>query len=85
MHTAMASRMLPRQLSRDKKTVHEIRNGRVLVHFSQEPVYQFTMDLEYEPHKDRLDMQMTISPSQSPVRHLPAVSSESITAKQKSQ
>ena len=63
LRTATARQMLPRQLSRDKKTVHEIRNGRVLVHFPQEPTCQFTMDLEYEPRQDHVDLRMTISPS----------------------
>ena len=63
MRTATRGKMFPRQLSVGKQTRHELRQGRVLVHFPPEPAYQFGMELEYEPHGDRVDMRMTISPT----------------------
>jgi hypothetical protein len=59
----MERRMLPRMLSIDKKTTHELSQGRVFVRFPEEPLYGFAMELAYRPHADAVDMQVTIRPS----------------------
>jgi len=61
--SGVEQRMLPRQLSVDRKTTHELREGRVLVRFPEESVYGFSMELAYRPHGDAVDMQVTIFPS----------------------
>ena len=56
-------KMLPRDLSRERKTSHELREDSVLIHFPPEAEYEFHMDLEYRPHGDMVDMHMTITPT----------------------
>ena len=55
-------KMLPRDISRERKTTHELQEDTVLIHFPSEPEYGFYMDLRYRPHDDMVDMQMTITP-----------------------
>lgn len=56
-------RMLPRQLSLEKKTTHELSEGEVIVCFPEEPEYGFAMALSYRPHGDTLDMRVELLPS----------------------
>jgi len=55
--------MLPRDISRTKKTTHEQTDDAVGIHFPAEPEYGFAMDIVYKAHGDRVDMAMTISPT----------------------
>lgn len=55
--------MLPRAISRERKTTHELINDRVIVHFPPEPEFGFHLDLSYFPHDDMIDMHMTITPT----------------------
>ncbi|MGK0190713.1 MAG: hypothetical protein ACI9R3_006543 [Verrucomicrobiales bacterium] len=57
------TRMIPRKLSRDKKTIHKLQDGGVRIHFPEEPVYGFSMDLTYRVHSDMVDMDVMILPS----------------------
>ncbi len=56
--------MLPRELSIEKKTTHELRDGKVFVRFPPEPVYGISLELVYRPLGDQIDLQTTIIPSQ---------------------
>ena len=55
---------LPRELSNSKQTSHQRRGDGVVIHFPSEPEFEFSMDLEYRPHADVVDMHMTITPAQ---------------------
>lgn len=55
--------MLPRALSTEERTTHELRDGVVVVRFPAEPQFGLEMELAYRPHEDAVDMQMTISPT----------------------
>ncbi len=56
--------MLPRKLSIEKKTTHELRDGKVLVRFPSEPIYGISLELTYRPHGDAIDLQAMVTPSQ---------------------
>ena len=56
--------MKPRELSSAKKTTHRLVDGTVILQFPPEPDYAFQMQLEYWPHGDSIDMQMTVAPSE---------------------
>ncbi len=55
--------MLPRDISRTKKTTHQQTDDAVEIHFPAEPEYGFALDLVYKAHGDMIDMAMTISPT----------------------
>ncbi|MDD5596316.1 MAG: hypothetical protein PHV82_00140 [Victivallaceae bacterium] len=56
-------KMLSREISRKRKTTHELQNGTVLIHFPPESEYELEMNLFYYPHDDMIDMRMTIIPT----------------------
>ncbi len=55
--------MIPRRLSSERKTTHELANGSVRVHFPPEPEFQLGLDLTYSVRDDVVDMDMTIDPT----------------------
>jgi len=57
------SRMLPRRISLERQTTHEVSGDSVVICFPPEPEYEFAMELKYTPHDDAVDLQMTISPT----------------------
>jgi len=56
-------KMLPRSISREKKTTHELLDDRVVLHFPPEPEFGLHLHLSYRPHGDLVDLGMTIEPT----------------------
>jgi len=56
-------KMLPRDISRGRRTTRELREDSVILHFPPEPEYAFDMDLIYTPGDDAIDMEMRITPT----------------------
>ena len=54
--------MVPRALSAERRTTHELMDGSVHVHFPPEPEFQLKLDLTYSVRDDAVDMEMAIDP-----------------------
>lgn len=55
-------KMIPRDISQNRETTHELKDGKVWIHFPPEEEYNLQLDLAYHPHGDMVDMEMIISP-----------------------
>ena len=56
-------KMLPRAISGEGKTTHELRDNTVVVRFPPEPEYALALSLAYSIHGDVIDMSMGINPT----------------------
>ena len=54
--------MLPREISGERRTTHELRDDSVIVHFPPDEGYKLSIDLCYSIHDDAVDMDMTVNP-----------------------
>lgn len=56
-------RMLPRRISGERKTTHELISDSVVVRFPREPQYDLELRLTYTMQADVIDMGITINPA----------------------
>jgi len=63
IRSGMDRQFLPRQISRSKRTTHELLDDSVVLHFPPEPDYALALDLAYTIQGDTIDLAMTIRPT----------------------